>query len=624
MIEFKCQGCGTRVRVSDDNAGKKGRCPQCKAIVQIPHVAAASETPRRMAHQGARAAPAYAANAAHPMPYNSQESRRPTRRSPQQGRAHAVPWFAGYGPGTKIAFGAAALVLLGLIFYGFWAFVLRDASGEDNGTRPETVGRANDGATPNGFDAEQKQALEAQVKAAKEQAEALSRELASIKDQHASCSERENQLRDRAKVLDAQVTTLKEQVKALSGKPEPDPPPIKPRREQILVETLASLSEMARLLKTVRNETSLAAALPRLRTVTARIAELDAQKKHTQEVLSVGIALAVEFRRLEQENPQLLKRIQDEIKPPDKLPKPEPKPKQEYPTFVPKDPRTALQTPIGVLESATFTTNASIYMYDRKASIPGIKVVSPYLIVRFRTRAAVFGPWSADDYSVVGGGSKAYNASMVDIGDEGFWWVNDRGSPVTSFGNMPRTKGDESVVVLAFHPKAVSPTAKRFTLKYKSNRVVMVVAATTKRVGAGAKGGPAPNPPRTEGTKKATVVPISPGRYKLSWKVYKIFLGPAGILTDTGRDDEVEVFRSGDTILLKIAGDKYFGGKTSRITARGGFIEFAGTYSNDPDLKFRGTLKNGKVTGTMIGKIGGQTGKLGSSEPWTFTLAPAK
>ena len=41
MIQFRCQGCGTGIRVSDDKAGKRGRCPKCSAIVRVPAAAMA-------------------------------------------------------------------------------------------------------------------------------------------------------------------------------------------------------------------------------------------------------------------------------------------------------------------------------------------------------------------------------------------------------------------------------------------------------------------------------------------------------------------------------------------------------------------------------------------------------
>jgi hypothetical protein len=36
MIRFKCIYCGQKVRTSDENGGKKAKCPKCKGIITIP------------------------------------------------------------------------------------------------------------------------------------------------------------------------------------------------------------------------------------------------------------------------------------------------------------------------------------------------------------------------------------------------------------------------------------------------------------------------------------------------------------------------------------------------------------------------------------------------------------
>lgn len=36
MIEFKCSECGKQLRVKDDAAGKKGKCPQCGTVLLVP------------------------------------------------------------------------------------------------------------------------------------------------------------------------------------------------------------------------------------------------------------------------------------------------------------------------------------------------------------------------------------------------------------------------------------------------------------------------------------------------------------------------------------------------------------------------------------------------------------
>ena len=60
MIKFKCSNCGTEIRVDDEYAGKKGRCPHCKAVNDIP-AAAVSPPPPEPAR--AVAAPASGARA---------------------------------------------------------------------------------------------------------------------------------------------------------------------------------------------------------------------------------------------------------------------------------------------------------------------------------------------------------------------------------------------------------------------------------------------------------------------------------------------------------------------------------------------------------------------------------
>jgi phage FluMu protein Com len=43
-LEFACPSCGQLNRTSAETAGKKGRCPHCKAVMQIPAIAPPSET----------------------------------------------------------------------------------------------------------------------------------------------------------------------------------------------------------------------------------------------------------------------------------------------------------------------------------------------------------------------------------------------------------------------------------------------------------------------------------------------------------------------------------------------------------------------------------------------------
>jgi DNA-directed RNA polymerase subunit RPC12/RpoP len=39
MIEFSCNNCGRSLKVPDERAGAKGRCPTCKAILVVPKAA---------------------------------------------------------------------------------------------------------------------------------------------------------------------------------------------------------------------------------------------------------------------------------------------------------------------------------------------------------------------------------------------------------------------------------------------------------------------------------------------------------------------------------------------------------------------------------------------------------
>ena len=43
MIEFACKHCGKRLVIPDESAGKKGKCPQCGTLVQVPRAAPMSE-----------------------------------------------------------------------------------------------------------------------------------------------------------------------------------------------------------------------------------------------------------------------------------------------------------------------------------------------------------------------------------------------------------------------------------------------------------------------------------------------------------------------------------------------------------------------------------------------------
>ncbi len=45
MIHFECENCGGPVRVGDEWAGRRGRCPNCRQIITIPAGAGETEDP---------------------------------------------------------------------------------------------------------------------------------------------------------------------------------------------------------------------------------------------------------------------------------------------------------------------------------------------------------------------------------------------------------------------------------------------------------------------------------------------------------------------------------------------------------------------------------------------------
>ena len=36
MISFQCPACGKKLKVKDEFAGKKGKCPKCGNVINIP------------------------------------------------------------------------------------------------------------------------------------------------------------------------------------------------------------------------------------------------------------------------------------------------------------------------------------------------------------------------------------------------------------------------------------------------------------------------------------------------------------------------------------------------------------------------------------------------------------
>ena len=56
-ISFSCTGCGRTLKVADELAGRKAKCPQCQAVLYIPEGPAVAVTPAPAAPVRRRAAP---------------------------------------------------------------------------------------------------------------------------------------------------------------------------------------------------------------------------------------------------------------------------------------------------------------------------------------------------------------------------------------------------------------------------------------------------------------------------------------------------------------------------------------------------------------------------------------
>src|SRR5438309_2729456 len=84
MIEFQCSECNRALRVRDDSAGKKVRCPQCQTVLVIPPPLEGGRPKRPAAQDSVRIAPAAPAVA-------------PKERSTASGRSRRMLWVAVLG-----------------------------------------------------------------------------------------------------------------------------------------------------------------------------------------------------------------------------------------------------------------------------------------------------------------------------------------------------------------------------------------------------------------------------------------------------------------------------------------------------------------------------------------------
>lgn len=136
-IEVSCAHCGHSIRVKDEFAGKRGKCPNCQGIIAVPQVpsgAMAEPTGPISASKTAAAAPSAAAQvkaaqaqgAASPQPAAAARAvpKKPASLDPAKLAAHVLGGFQGNIEPTTvpvsyqlgIAFAALVMVLLPLVY----------------------------------------------------------------------------------------------------------------------------------------------------------------------------------------------------------------------------------------------------------------------------------------------------------------------------------------------------------------------------------------------------------------------------------------------------------------------------------------------------------------------------
>jgi hypothetical protein len=95
-IEFRCSNCGKLLRVGDDSAGKRAKCPGCATVLPIP--AAGSVAPAA-APAGAPAPPSPARAPSNPNPYQSPRAASPAAApfSPRPAAGAAAPGAVEFG-----------------------------------------------------------------------------------------------------------------------------------------------------------------------------------------------------------------------------------------------------------------------------------------------------------------------------------------------------------------------------------------------------------------------------------------------------------------------------------------------------------------------------------------------
>lgn len=136
MLEVQCGQCGTRLRLEDHWAGKKGKCPRCECVLDLPG-------------RPAPEAPATEPSRPPPLPGSPPETEPATPTVPWLHRVGALPrkW--------RIAAGTAGVLLLGTLGILLWAVAAGRpdspvVSGRDRRSTAGSEGEVDSPRTPNG------------------------------------------------------------------------------------------------------------------------------------------------------------------------------------------------------------------------------------------------------------------------------------------------------------------------------------------------------------------------------------------------------------------------------------------------------------------------------------------
>jgi hypothetical protein len=124
-----------------------------------------------------------------------------------------------------------------------------------------------------------------------------------------------------------------------------------------------------------------------------------------------------------------------------------------------------LVTSLGTLVDAQLTNKVTLYLFDEKHVVNELETAGPHLKVKFTTAEAKFGPYHQADFSVTDEQGKSYPATMVDIGQVGYWHDAYQ-KPVIDTGEVERNSGSESINYVAF---SVPHTVRRVKVRYQND-----------------------------------------------------------------------------------------------------------------------------------------------------------